>query len=57
MRGLAHSPSLLLVGISLLTIIAMSSLVAWKLQRGFNDYLQAREAHRLNRFAERHQAQ
>lgn len=57
MRGLAHSPSLLLVGISLLTIIAMSSLVAWKLQRGFNDYLQAREAHRLNRFAERLQAQ
>ena len=57
MRRLAHSLSLLLVGISLLTIVTMGSLVAWNLQRGFNDYLQAREAHRLNRFAERLQAQ
>lgn len=53
MRRLAHSLSLLLVGIALLTIVAMGALVAWNLQRGFNDYLEAREAHRFSRFAER----
>jgi two-component system sensor histidine kinase BaeS len=52
MRRLAHSLTLLLVGFTLLTVLAMGALVAWNLQRGFDDYLQARETSRLTRFAE-----
>lgn len=57
MRRLAHSLTLLLAGISLLTVLAMAALVAWNLQRGFSDYLLAREATRLTRFTETLQAQ
>ena len=57
MRRLAHSLTLLLAGISLLTVLAMAALVAWNLQRGFSDYLLARETTRLTRFTETLQAQ
>jgi two-component system sensor histidine kinase BaeS len=52
MRRLAHSLSLLLVGMTLLTVVAMGALVAWNLKRGFNDYLAAREIDRLEQFVE-----
>jgi two-component system, OmpR family, sensor histidine kinase BaeS len=52
MRRLAHSLSALLVATTLLTVAAMGGLVAWNLNRGFSDYLQARESDRLRRFAE-----
>lgn len=57
MRRLAHSLTLLLVGFTLLAVLAMGALVAWNLQRGFDDYLQARDTHRLNRFTEALQLQ
>lgn len=56
MNRLAHSLTVLLVGMTLLTVLTMGALVAWNLQRGFNDYLQAREANRLIRFTETLQA-
>lgn len=51
MRRLAHSLSALLVVTTLLTVVAMGSLMALNLNRGFSDYLQARELDRLKRFA------
>lgn len=57
MRRLAHSLTLLLVGFTLLTVLAMGALVAWNLQRGFDDYLQVRESNRLARFSDVLQAQ
>ena len=57
MRRLAHSLTLLLAGFTLLTVLTMGALVAGNLQRGFDDYLQARESSRLTRFSEVLQAQ
>jgi two-component system sensor histidine kinase BaeS len=51
MRRLAHSLSALLVVTTLLTVVAMGGLMALNLNRGFSDYLQARELDRLKRFA------
>lgn len=51
MRRLAHSLSALLVITTLLTVVAMGGLMALNLNRGFSDYLQARELVRLKRFA------
>jgi two-component system, OmpR family, sensor histidine kinase BaeS len=48
---LVHTLSLLLISAVLIAVLAMGALTAWNLQNGFADYLQARDAERLEKFA------
>ena len=48
---LAQSLSLLLLGAVLLSVAGMGAVVTWNLRNGFSDYLQARDAELLERFA------
>ena len=56
-RRLAHSLSLLLAGFTLVALTALAALAAWNLQRGFSDYLLAREQTRLEGLVQRLEAQ
>lgn len=49
---IVHQLSLLLVGIALLSAVAMGGLLAWNLRAGFSDYLRSRDLQQLERFAE-----
>jgi two-component system, OmpR family, sensor histidine kinase BaeS len=56
-RRLAHSLSLLLAGFTLVALTALAALAAWNLQRGFSDYLLAREQTRLEGLVQRLETQ
>ena len=49
---LVHTLSLLLLTAVLLAVLSMGGLMAWNLRNGFSDYLAARDATRVDRFAE-----
>jgi two-component system sensor histidine kinase BaeS len=46
-----HTLSLLLLSAVLLAVLAMGAVAAWNLNSGFADYLEARDAERLEQFA------
>lgn len=48
---LVHTLSLLLTSAVLLAVLAMGAVMAWNLNSGFADYLQARDIERLEKFA------
>lgn len=48
---LVHTLSLLLVAAVALAVAAMGGATAWNIERGFTDYLAARDLERLERFA------
>ena len=54
---LVHTLSIWLVTAVAASVLAMGSVVAWNLGRGFNDYLQGRDLERLDQFTERLGAQ
>jgi two-component system, OmpR family, sensor histidine kinase BaeS len=48
---IVHTLSLLLLSAVLLAVMAMGAVTAWNLESGFADYLEARDAERLEQFA------
>ena len=48
---LVHTLSLLLLSAVLMAVLAMGAVMAWNLQSGFADYLEARDVERLEQFA------
>jgi two-component system, OmpR family, sensor histidine kinase BaeS len=48
---LVHKLSLLLIAVVLMAVLAMGAVAAWNLKSGFADYLEARDAERLEQFA------
>jgi two-component system sensor histidine kinase BaeS len=50
---LVHTLSIWLLTAVAASVLAMGSVTAWNLGRGFSDYLQGRDLERLDRFAER----
>ena len=48
---LVHALSLLLLGVILAAVLAFGGLLAWNLRSGFNEYMAARDAERLEQFA------
>ncbi len=48
---LVHTLSLLLLGVILAAVLAFGGMLAWNLRSGFNDYMAARDAERLEQFA------
>jgi two-component system sensor histidine kinase BaeS len=49
---IVHQLALLMAGIVLLAGLAIGGVVAWNLRTGFSDYLRARDAQQLERFAQ-----
>lgn len=47
---LVHTLSLLLLGLILAAVVAFGGMLAWNLRSGFNDYMAARDAERLEQF-------
>jgi two-component system, OmpR family, sensor histidine kinase BaeS len=48
---LVHTLSLLLLSAVLIAVLLMGTVMAWNLRNGFADYLEARDAERLEKFA------
>jgi two-component system sensor histidine kinase BaeS len=48
---LVHTLSLLLIGVIVAAVLAFGGMLAWNLRSGFNDYMAARDAERLEQFA------
>ncbi len=48
---LVHTLSLLLISAVLVAVLSMGAVMAWNLKNGFADYLQARDAEQLEKFA------